>query len=189
METQIKAFFQTPQGIKFVTLFGYASKGVPSLEINGVGKLSKNIKEKIIFLTRTRKLKIPLRRFVVCVDINELNQIGEQYLKSLEFPILLLYWYLCGLVPIRDLNDCLTSGWIKANGEIFQTEVPSNFQRSYKDYFNFEERRELKLIGPPQNHNVDICLIESSLLLEHIEKLKFKLEMGQDNQSNVLLYR
>jgi hypothetical protein len=43
METQIKAFYKTPQGIRFVTLFGYASKGVPALEINGFGKLSKNI--------------------------------------------------------------------------------------------------------------------------------------------------
>ena len=68
MDTQIKSFYKSPQGIKFVTIFGHATKGVPALEINGVGKLSKNIKEKLIFITRTRKLPIPLRRFVICVD-------------------------------------------------------------------------------------------------------------------------
>ena len=176
METQIKAYYQTPQGIKFVTIFGYATKGVPSLEINGVGRLSKNIKEKIIFLTRTRKLKVPLRRFVVCVDLNELNQQGEQHLKSLEFPILLLYWFLCGLVPICKLDDCLASGWLKANGEIYQMQTPLSFIQSYKKNFDLVEQKNLKLIGGSQGSNLNLCLIESSLLLEHIENLKFKTE-------------
>ena len=81
METQIKAFYKTPQGIKFVRVFGFSTKGVPSLEINGLGKLSKNVKEKIIYLTRTRKLQIPMRRFVICLDLNELSEKDVNHLK------------------------------------------------------------------------------------------------------------
>ena len=177
METQIKAFYHTPQGVKFVTIFGYATKGVPSLEINGVGRLSKNIKEKIIYITRTRKLRVPLRRFVICVDMNEINMQSDQYLKALEFPILLLYWYLCELVPIRKLDDCLTSGWLKANGEIYQLRAPANFVQNHEKYFDLTDKNSLKLIGPAsRGDNLDLCLIESSLLLEHIENLKFKLD-------------
>lgn len=183
METQIKAYYQTPQGVKFVTIFGYATKGVPSLEINGAGRLSRNIKEKVIFITRTRKLSIPLRRFVICVDLNEVSRQEEPYLKALEFPILLLYWYLSGLIPIRNLNDCLASGWLKANGEIFQLKTPLRFLKSYKEYFDPIEQKSLKLIGPAQNDNLNLCLIESSLLLEHIPNLKFKLDFQSEAQS------
>ena len=47
METEIKSYIKTKTGIKVITIFGYASRGVPGVEINGVGKLSKNIKEKL----------------------------------------------------------------------------------------------------------------------------------------------
>lgn len=167
METQMKAYLQTSHDFKFVTIFGYSSKGVPSLEINGVGKLSKNIREKLIYLTRTRKLRIPLRRFVICVDKNEIGQLSEEHLKHLEFPILLVYWYLAGILPIKKLENCFSSGWIKANGEIYQ----SIFQQN-----NVKEDEELKFIGHLDCFNYTTCTIESSLLLEHIPNLKFKID-------------
>lgn len=185
METQIKAYYQTPQGIKFVTIFGYATKGIPTLEINGAGHLSRNIKEKIIFLTRKRRLSIPVRRYVICVDINETSRQEGPYLKALEFPILLLYWYLSGLIPIRNLDDCLTSGWVKTNGDIFQLKTPLRFLKSYNEYFNPIEQKSLKLIGPAGSENLNLSLIESSLLLEHIPNLKFKLDHHKATESQI----
>ncbi len=176
METQIKALYKTPQGIKFVTIFGYASKGVPSLEINGAGKLSKNIKEKLIYFTRIRKLPIPLRRFVVCLDLNELNIHSVQNLKWLEFPLLLTYWYLCGLIPIKKLDNCIASGWIKTNGEIFQMEIPSSFQDAFRESFNPIERKSMKLITKYNQYGGALDIIDSSLLLEHIPNLEFKTD-------------
>ena len=146
METQIKSFYKTPQGIKFVTIFGYTSRSIPSLEINGVGKLSKNIKEKLIFVTRTRRLNIPQKRFVICVEVNELNDHRPEHLKWLEFPLLLMFWYLSGLIPISKLDDCITSGMVNSNGEIIHLGVPDNFATMLFSHFNQEEMKQLKLI-------------------------------------------
>ncbi len=174
METQIKAFYQTPQGVHFVTIFGYATKGVPCLEVNGVGKLSKNIKEKIIYLTRMRKLKPPLRRFVICVDQNEVENKHDPYLKWLEFPMLLLYWHLAGLIPIRKLDNCLCSGWLKSNGEVYQRSICENFIHNFSKSFNPLERKQIMVIGNGEHKK--IRAIDSSYLLEHIPRLTFKVE-------------
>lgn len=175
METQVKAFYHTPQGIHFVTIFGYATKGVPSLEINGVGKLSKNIKEKLIYITRMRKLNIPLRRFVICVEINELGHEHKEYLKWLEFPLLLTYWYLCGLIPIKCLDNCLTSGWIRSNGIIYQAGYLDDLFHSLKEYTDPVERRSLMLIHQGQCL-VPLKQINTELLLEHIPNLNFRID-------------
>ena len=181
METQVKAFYRTPQGVKFVTIFGYATKGVPSLEINGAGKLSKNIKEKIIYLTRIRKLSVPLRRFVVCVDLNELKDQHVHSLKWLEFPLLLVYWYLCGLIPISKLDDCLCSGWLKTNGEIFHMQTPENLRSLMNQEFESGEKENLKLVGIEGAQMDDFYSIDTNLLLEHIPELKFKLDFFSDH--------
>lgn len=176
METQIKSFYRTSKGIKFVSLFGYATKGVPSLEVHGVGKLSRNMKEKMIFLSRNRQLTIPLRRYVLCVDGNELTELKAEDLKWLEFPLLLLYWHMAGLVPISTLEDCLCSGWIKTNGEIVQMNLPPRFSQIVAKEFEDNSIENLKLIDTPQVSKHSLLFIEPQLLLEHIQKLSFRKE-------------
>lgn len=174
METQINSFFQSKRGTQVVRIFGYSSKGIPGLEVNGVGKLSKNIKEKLIYLTRARKLSTPLRRFVICVDLNDLEEtIDWQELKWLEFPILLLYWQLAGLVPISRLDDCLCSGTILSSGEVRQTFVPLdiNVPLSYK--LTPIERKALKVIISGSKDSGPFWGIDPVLLLQHIPQLKF----------------
>lgn len=176
METQVKAYYSSPEGLKFVTIFGYTTKGVPGLEINGIGKLSKNVKEKLIFLTRSRKLPLPLRRFVICVDVNDLSEQKIENLKWLEFPLLLMFWFLGGMIPISKLNDCLCSGWIAANGNIYQMPKESNLYHLAQQEFTQENLAELKIIHQPEYGDDAFWLIESSLLLEHIPRLKFCID-------------
>lgn len=178
METQIQSFYRSPQGLKFVSLFGYATKGVPGLEISGVGKLSKNMREKITFLSRSRRLPIPLRRYVLCVDVNEIADCDKESLKWLEFPMLLLYWHMAGLVPISKLSDCLCSGWVKTNGEIIQMNTPRNFSKLVQEQFQTSGIKDLKIIDQPRYEESSLWLIESSLLLEHIERLTFRKELA-----------
>ncbi|MAZ49977.1 MAG: hypothetical protein CME65_15550 [Halobacteriovoraceae bacterium] len=176
METQVKAFYQTNKGFELFTIFGYVTKGVPSLEINGAGKLSKNIKEKLIFLTRNRKLAIPHRRFVICVDQNDQLQNDEQLLKWLEFPLLLTYWYLAGLIPIKKLENCVTSGWIRANGEIFHHSLSDYSRGQILKRIPPLERDQTLFIGGAES-----C-IHSSMLLEHISGLSFKQSPQVENK-------
>ena len=119
METQLQSCYFTKKGPALVTLFGYATKSVPGLEINGLGKYGKAIKEKIVFVTRSRQLQIPLKRFVLNVELtDDLGDLEGSSVKWLEYPLLLHYWYLAGLLPITKLDNCLALGSLTPSGEV-----------------------------------------------------------------------
>lgn len=116
METQIHSFAFSKRDAGQVTLFGYATKSLPGLEINGLGRYGKTLKEKIIFLTRVRQLPIPLKRFVISTEY-DLEQ-DPEILRWLDLPVLLMYWYLAGLIPLGRLDNCLAVGHITPSGDI-----------------------------------------------------------------------
>lgn len=117
METQLQTCYYTKKGPSLITLFGYATKSVPGLEINGLGKYGRSIKEKIIFVTRTRNLQIPLKRFVLNVELtDDLGDIESSSVKWLEYPLLLHYWFLAGLLPISKLDNCFAVGSLTPSG-------------------------------------------------------------------------
>lgn len=119
METQLQTCYFTKKGPSLVTLFGYSTKSVPGLEINGLGKYGKAIKEKIVFVTRSRQLQIPLKRFVLNVDItDDLGDLESASVKWLEYPLLLHYWFLAGLLPISKLDNCFAIGSLTPSGEV-----------------------------------------------------------------------
>ena len=173
METQIKAYYHSQDGIKLVSIFGYASKGVPGLEVHGAGKLSRNIKEKMIFLTRQRQLKIPLRRFVICLDQTEASQLDEVATQSLEFPFLLVYWFLAGLIPIKKLENCVASGWVNTEGEIRLPHMNDQSEREILKAFTANRRNQILTIGR------EGASINAAMLLGHIPELKFKDDSRQ----------
>ena len=121
METQLQSCYFTKKGPSLVTLFGYSTKSVPGLEINGLGKYGKAIKEKIVFVTRTRQLQIPLKRFVLNVELtDELGVLESSSVKWLEYPLLLHYWFLAGLLPISKLDNCFAVGSLSPSGEVME---------------------------------------------------------------------
>jgi hypothetical protein len=121
METQLQSCYFTKKGPSLITLFGYSTKSVPGLEINGLGKYGKAIKEKIVFVTRTRQLKIPLKRFVLNVELtDELGDLESSSVKWLEYPLLLHYWFLAGLLPISKLDNCFAVGSLSPSGEVME---------------------------------------------------------------------
>lgn len=138
-----------------VDLYAYATKGVPGLEIVGLGGTGRIIKEKLIFLSRIRGLKFPLKRFVLCVDIKEApKKMGE--LSYLELPLLLLYWSLAGHLNFHNMDDCISSGQLNVNGTIH---LPSLLgpgrNSSFEDYVrqNFNTVKLMKVDGwafPPR---------------------------------------
>jgi len=177
METQIFAYLKTSKGFRVVTIFGYATRGVPGLEITGLGKMAKTTKEKLIFMTRTRKLSVPTKRFAICVDLNDLEgEIAPEELKFLEFPILLLFWYLAGFLPIKKLDDCVCAGWINTRGEIYQPMTPIALKILLKNKVNPVMMRSLKLITSLEEDDHGLWAINASLLLEHIKDLVFKMD-------------
>ena len=119
MEARISAYFPCINNVKTVPVFGYSTKGIPGLEIIGLGKYGKNIKEKFIYFARKEKIKIPLKRYVVCVEGDQ-EDIDHILLNNrwFELPIFIIYWSLAELLPIKKLDNCLCAGKIDITGKI-----------------------------------------------------------------------
>ncbi len=166
METQLQTCYFTKKGPTLITLFGYSSKSVPGLEINGIGKYGKSIKEKIVYITRTRQLQIPLKRFVLNVEFSDdLGDLETNSVKWLEYPLLLHYWYLAGLLPISKLDNCFASGSLTPSGLV---EEPS-----YQSISTLIESFELHLISGLMRE-CPLGIIDGKDLFQGISTLSFK---------------
>ncbi len=167
METQLQSCYFTKKGPTLVTLFGYATKSVPGLEINGLGKFGKGIKEKIVFVTKTRGLQIPLKRFVLNVEISdELGDLEGSSVKWLEYPLLLHYWFLAGLLPISKLDNCLAVGSLNPSGLV---------EEPYTDaVINLCHENNLHLISSNVATDTAMGIIDGKDLFGSIAQLDFK---------------
>jgi hypothetical protein len=171
METQLQSCYLTKKGPSLVTLFGYSTKSVPGLEINGLGKYGKFIKEKIVFITRARGLQIPLKRFVLNVEItDDLGDLESSSVKWLEYPLLLHYWFLAGFVPISRLDNCFAIGSVTPSGLI---EEPIS-----KDFIEICEGQNLHLISSNSEVESPMGFIDARELLGQIMNLEFKASSG-----------
>lgn len=99
-------------------IFGYSTRGIPGLEVVGLGGKGKSIKEKFIYFNKRYKIPIPPRRFVLCVDDQLLLTSKEGLYRWLELPFLIMYWSMAGVVPIENLSNCLCSGTLSATGHV-----------------------------------------------------------------------
>lgn len=132
-----------------VDIFGYASNGIPGIEIVGVGKYARCMKEKFIYLSREKKLKFPLKRFVLCVEGElEGKKFKEDEYRYLELPLLMMLWSLTGHLPLTALEDCFASGKISVEGEVTALELTINEQMALGELFKLDEERSLKVIAP-----------------------------------------
>jgi hypothetical protein len=55
-------------------------------------------------------------------------------------------------------------------------DIPFSFEDSFKLYFNPIERKDLKLITIYVNKDLELVELDSSMLLEHIPDLKFRVD-------------
>ena len=167
METQLKTCYFTKKGPEIITLFGYSSKSVPGLEINGLGKFGKSMKEKIVFVTRTRGLQVPIRRFVLNAEItDDLGDLENSSVKWLEYPLLLHYWFLAGLLPISKLDNCFALGSLSPSGLV---EEPLN-----KEVVQLCERNNLHLISSHIGIDSEMGIIDCKDLFGQVAHLEFK---------------
>lgn len=167
METQLQGCYFTKKGPNLITFFGYSTKSIPGVEINGLGKYGRGIKEKIIFITRSRSLPIPLKRFVLNVELtDDLGELESGAVKWLEFPLLLHYWYLAGVLPISKLDNCLAVGSLTPSGDIEEPLACSLEELC--------DAHELNLVTAQKNAPLSRGIIDSCDLLGLIPDLQFK---------------
>ena len=115
MNDRILGIYSFGQKYKACSVFGYASKGLPGLEIVGLDRNSKVIKEKLIYLGRHYQVRLPLKRYVLCVDDYCFESEESRWL---ELPLLILYWKLAGILPIKKLENCFCGGKISTMGAV-----------------------------------------------------------------------
>ncbi len=163
METQIQSYIFSSRQATPLTFFGYASKSVPGLEINGLGKYGRTLKEKIIFITRTRQLPIPLKRYVISTEYD--LEADPTVLRWLDLPVLMLYWYLAGHIRMGRLDNCLAVGNITPAGEVWG--------RQDVGLLNHARSSALLLLSPEQRDDSILC-IDPRELLAHIPELHFR---------------
>jgi len=119
VNTAIYAIYPNLDRYFLVNIFGYSSKGIPGLEIVGLGRQGRLIKEKLIYLSRIYRLQLPLKRYVICVEDD--CQIKDSLMDNcswLELPMLILFWSLANFIPIKKLDDCVASGRISISGKV-----------------------------------------------------------------------
>ncbi|MEA9355195.1 hypothetical protein SHI21_03240 [Bacteriovorax sp. PP10] len=132
-----------------VDIFGYASNGIPGIEIVGLGKYSRSMKEKFIYLSRERKLRFPLKRFVLCIEGEvEGKKFKEEEYRYLELPLLLMLWSLTGHLPLGHLEDCFASGKISVEGEVSALLLNNQEQENLNEIFKLDDDQVLKIIAP-----------------------------------------
>lgn len=169
MQSEIKSIIKTENGSKVVTLFGYASLGVPGIEILGLGNKGRLLKEKIIYITRQRGIKLASKKYIISFENIDLK-LNETNLNQVEFPVLILLWQLASVIKMNHLNDCICLGEVRVNGDVLQ---------NYLD-----ENELIDSLAPTSNHDWKIVSTQSFenfhqinpyYLLEEIKSLSFKL--------------
>ena len=138
MQSRITGFYPCGKNLAFVDLFAYASRGIPGLEIVGIGKLGRSIKEKFNFFSKIYKVKIPAKRYVLCIDIKEVPKNSDD-LSFLELPLLILFWSLADILPIKNLNHCIASGKLNVSGNLYLPSFEEEYRENFKYYLENNE--------------------------------------------------
>ena len=137
-----------------VSVYGYSSNSVPGIDIVGLDKKSKLIKETISYLLRLFQLKLPLKRYVLV--INEVDiPIGRSNVHCLELPLLLSLLVLSRNLGIHRLDDCFAIGEFALNGRVREPMLNIEQRNSIYRVIHRENDRDLvKLIS---NYTYDSC--------------------------------
>lgn len=162
---RINAFIPYNGRWKVISIFGYTTKGIPGIEIKGMGKEGLFLKEKLIYLTRLNKIKMPLNRFVICIDLHKVNKVSPDESRWLELPLLILFWHMIGVLPIGKLDDCFVAGTVSSSGTVKSLPVKENFLIQLNTLLEKNYQMKMKYLN--SSHEIkkgDICTIPLSSL-------------------------
>jgi hypothetical protein len=133
-----------------VDIYGYSSRSVPGLDIIGLGGRGKLIREKINFITnRYVPKKKSLKKYVISVEADYPEEKLKVNSNDLEFPILILYWAMAAIIPIKNLDRCWASGKVNVDFEVISPLIEKVRTLNH----NFNWNHEKILICTEQNRS------------------------------------
>lgn len=145
------SFYPYQGSLESADLFGYTTKGIPGIEIVGLSKHGRQMKEKFIYLSKERGLKFPHLRFVLCVEGDiEGKKFKNEEFRYLELPLLIMLWKMADILPIYELTDCFASGKISVQGEIEYLPMGMSEQIDLFGHYGEETTGIPKMIAPKQ---------------------------------------
>ena len=121
MQASLISFLPVSGEFLPVQIYGYATKGLPGLEIVGPAQIARGLKQKLIFFTKKENVKTQPLRYVICLELDGKRVKDDEIFRWLELPSLVLYWTLAQILPITQMDRCLCLGKINFNGVL---EVP-----------------------------------------------------------------
>ena len=166
MEIKINGLIPRNGRLKWMEIFGYTSKGNPGLEVTGFSSKSRGLKEKMIFLSKRRRLQFPLRRYVLCLECEDL---GKGDVEWLELPTLLAFWSLTGNLPLKRLDNCFASAKVSLEGELDFLDMNEKIWKSIDGQLK-KKSKEVIFIGNDSAQSTDYVfnINATKLLNEHI---------------------
>ena len=163
MQNQIKILIPSGEKLLMSEVFGYATRGVPGLEIIGLGKRSRVMREKLNFVSRRMNIKIEPKKYVICIEDEDIERLEQGLLKWLELPFLLLYWSLSESIGIKKLEDCVCAGSVSTSGIV--RSFP--YRSVHFDYLEELSHEDFKLISDQvQKLDQHIDVLPLSQILE-----------------------
>jgi hypothetical protein len=173
VQTSIHGLYPSNKELQIIDIFSYTTRGIPGLEINGIGSKSRTIKEKFIYLSKCLGLKIPPKRYVLTIDDNQLikNEKNIDNLKWLELPLILSFWKLAGNIKIQNLNDCICAGQVGISAKIITGILRKDDMNNVDNYFKMRNKN-YKLISVESHY--DKYIIDLKSLLEEVYDFKYE---------------
>lgn len=143
MEIKINSLIPYNGRLKWVEVFGYTSKGQPGLELTGFNGRSRTLKEKMVYLSKRRSLRFPILRYVLCLDLEDLSKCE---LEWLELPLLIAFWSMTGVLPLKRLDDCFASCKVSLEGNLTHMDFDDAFWESMHIQLN-HKKKNVTFIG------------------------------------------
>ena len=134
MNYKIRSSLYVKGQIIEIDIYGYSTRSIPGLDIIGIGNKGKLLREKLNFLTNRYAQKIKaLKRFVISIEGDYPEEKLKLISRDLEFPILILYWAMLGILPIKNLDNCWATGSINIDLEIFSPLIEKMDECAHRD--------------------------------------------------------
>ena len=157
------SMLETERGIQGCHLFAYSSKALPSLEIIGMGRRGKMLKEKIIYWLKRKNVRLLPLKYVVCLEHDLLPTTDdEDNFRWLELPSLLLVLQLAEQLQLSSPHRCFCAGKLALNGEwIFPEEIKdeknlAEFLVKYGDTVLMNEKLFSNFFGRDHFKRIDL---------------------------------
>ena len=132
MESYINGYCLFKKQTTCFRIFGYSSRGVPGVELVGFKTHGRLIKEKIVYISKLKKMKIPPQRFVLCLERPETRKLEEDDYYNMELPTAMLFWALSGNLKICNLEKIYLAGKLTSKGNFILSELGEKYLRELK---------------------------------------------------------